>query len=147
MTRIERLCAFAQEIRFENLPPVVVDTAKRSILDALACAFAAVGCPPETIAEKAYGTSFGGSGTGTVIGRSRGYSTEASALLNGILVRYLDWMDTYGTFSRDFVTPAENVATALACCEEASTSGKTLIEALVVGYEAQTRFADAYSFT
>ena len=147
-SKIGELCRFAESIRYDALPAEVVEAVKLALLDAFACAFAASGCPPESIAERAFGKQFGGEANCSVIGRPKAYPLESAALLNGILVRYLDWMDGFGAFDHgDFCHPIENIPIALASCESAAASGRTLIEAILVGYETQLRLADAFSFT
>jgi 2-methylcitrate dehydratase len=65
--------------------------------------------------------------------------------VNGILARYLDFMDVY--WAKDICHPAENIPLALACVESVKGSGRALIEAVVAGYEAQLRLTHALSFT
>jgi 2-methylcitrate dehydratase len=71
-------------------------------------------------------------------------STEGAAMVNGVLVRYLDYNDIYvGSGSQH---PSEIIPIALAACEEAGRSGRDFIETIVVGYETITRINDAVSF-
>jgi len=130
------LVALTQRVRYDELPQSTVAAARRAILDALGCAIAAQGCEPARIAGRVLPP---GGGEATVIGESGGSSVERAVLVNGILVRYLDFMDVY--WAKDVCHPAENVPLALAAVEAANGSGKSLVEAVVAGYEAQLRLA------
>jgi len=63
-------------------------------------------------------------------------TVEGALFVNGVLVRSLDLNDTY--IGTDPLHPSEVLPTALALCEEKRRSGRDLIEAMVVGYEASS---------
>jgi 2-methylcitrate dehydratase len=69
---------------------------------------------------------------------------KAPCFVNGVLVRSLDLNDT--CIGTEPLHPSEVLPTALALCEEKRQSGRDLIAAIVVGYEANTRANDALSF-
>ena len=140
----QRLAQYAASVRFEDLPSEVVQACKRLLLDALACAFGAVGSPPAKIAEATFRKAFGSSGPASIIGGPQLIATEGAALVNGALIRYLDLNDVY--FGNDPSHPSEIIPSAIACCEEAGRNGRELIEALVVGYETEVRLNDAFSW-
>ena len=137
------LAAYAVGVRYADLPREIVAATKRLLLDTLACAFGAVGAQPAKIAEATFRKAYGGGTAASVIGGGM-ISTEGAALVNGVLVRYLDFNDTY--VGSEPLHPGEIVPLALACCEEAGGSGRALVEALVVGYEGETRINDAFTF-
>ena len=137
------LAAYALGVRYADLPREIVAATKRLLLDALGCAFGAVGAQPAKIAEATFRKAFGGATSASIIGGGM-ISTEGAALVNGVLVRYLDFNDTY--VGREPLHPSEIVPLALACCEETGSSGRALLEALVVGYEGETRINDAFTF-
>jgi 2-methylcitrate dehydratase len=140
----QRLAQYAAGVRYEDLPEAVVQACKRLLLDALGCAFAAVGTSPPTIAEATFRKAFASGGSATIIGSPQTISTEGAILVNGTLIRQLDLNDVY--FGKDPSHPSEIVPAAIACCEEAGRSGRDLLEALVVGYEAEVRLCDAFSW-
>jgi 2-methylcitrate dehydratase len=70
-------------------------------------------------------------------------SPELAAFANGILVRYLDYNDTY--LSKEPAHPSDNIPAALAVGEAEGADGRRLIEAIVIGYEVQSRLCDAAS--
>ncbi len=139
-----RLAAYADALTFDKLPPDVIAALKRLLIDTLACAFGAVGCEPAAIAEKTFRASFGGPAVATLIGGKAPVSAEGAALINGVLVRYLDFNDIYAGAAP--AHPSECIPTALACCEEASRSGRDLLTAIAVGYETQLALVEAVPF-
>ena len=141
----EQLADYALGPRYADLPREIVDGVKRLLIDTLACAFGAVDSPPARIAEETFRKTFGGSEVASVIGGKRMMSTEGATLINGILVRYLDLNDIYVGFDPNH--PSECIPAALAVAEETGASGRALIEAILVGYEAQLALADAFSFS
>jgi 2-methylcitrate dehydratase len=63
--------------------------------------------------------------------------------VNGILIRYLDFNDTY--LSKEPAHPSDNLAAVLSAGEVSNSTGSELISAAVVAYEVQCRLADAWS--
>ena len=140
----QKFAEFALAVRYEDLPANVVASAKRVLLDTLGCAFGSVGSEPANIAETTIRKTFGEGNTATVIGYPRSATVEGALFVNGVLVRSLDMNDTY--IGTEPLHPSEVIPTALALCEDQGRSGRDLIEAIVVGYEASTRVNDAISF-
>lgn len=138
---VSTLVAETANVRLGSLPASTVLAAKRALLDALGCGIAAIGCEAAAMVDRV--TPRGGSPEATVYGESTSTSLERAVLLNGVLVRYLDMMDVY--WANDICHPAENVPLALACVESIEGTGARLLEAIVAGYEAQTRLAHAMS--
>jgi 2-methylcitrate dehydratase len=143
-TEAQRLARFAADIAFDKLPASTTTTVKRLVLDTLGCALGAIDSEPARIAETiapAVGSTERGA---TIIGSGRRTTASAAAFVNGTQVRYLDFLDVY--FTKDVCHPSENIPPAIACVEEVGGSGRDLIEAIVVGYEAQARLCDAFAF-
>jgi 2-methylcitrate dehydratase len=63
-------------------------------------------------------------------------------LLNGALVRYLDFNDSY-LAPRETCHPSDNLGAVLAAAELARADGATLLTALAVAYQVQCRLSDA----
>ena len=140
----ERMAQYAAGVRFADLPPDVVQACKRYLLDALACAFGAVSANSTKITQEVFRKTFGSGGSATVIGSPNLIATEGATLINGTLIRELEFNDIY--FGKDPAHPSEIISAAIACCEEAGRSGRDLIEAIVVGYELEVRLSDALSW-
>ncbi|MFQ5737122.1 MAG: MmgE/PrpD family protein, partial [Thermodesulfobacteriota bacterium] len=78
-----------------------------------------------------------------VVGSPAGFHTtpEMAAFANGVLVRYLDFNDTY--LSREPAHPSDNIPAALAAAMAAGRSGRELIAAVAAAYEVQCALCDA----
>ena len=132
----ERLAAFGLDLRFEDIPTAVVESAKLHFLDTLGCGLAAhalgvAGAPRRALLE-AYGE-----GPATVLGARQTLPAPAAACANGALCHALDYDDTHSAAICNvgaIVGPA-----ALALGEAASASGAELLAALVVGSETVSR--------
>src|SRR5947208_5430276 len=70
-------------------------------------------------------------------------SPEWATFVNGLLIRYLDFNDTY--LSLEPAHPSDNLAAVLAVGEAAGAGGRELITAAVLAYEVQCRLCDAAS--
>jgi 2-methylcitrate dehydratase len=138
-----RLADFALAVKYDDLPKEIVTTVKRLLLDTLGCGYGAIGSAPARLTEQTWRKNYAGPGSATILGNSRPMSTEGAAMVNGVLVRYLDYNDIYvGSGSQH---PSEIIPIALAACEEAGRSGRDFIATIVVGYETITRINDAVS--
>jgi 2-methylcitrate dehydratase len=120
---------------------VVVHETKRRLIDALGCALGARHAATPQAAERVASRIAAKQGATTLYGNST--SPDMAAFVNGILIRYLDFNDTY--LSKEPAHPSDNLAAVLAAGEFASSTGKDLISAAVVAYEVQCRLADAWS--
>src|SRR5947208_9045173 len=70
-------------------------------------------------------------------------SVEWATFVNGLLIRYLDYNDTY--LSLEPAHPSDNLAAVLAVGDMAGRGGRELITAAVLAYEIQCRLCDAAS--
>jgi len=70
-------------------------------------------------------------------------SVEWATFVNGLLIRYLDYNDTY--LSLEPAHPSDNLAPVLAVGESVGADGKELITAAILAYEIQCRLCDAAS--
>lgn len=143
ITLTERLTSFGAKLRFEDMPGEDVAAIKRLVLDTLGCALGAVGCEPVRMLAPMLRPSSDDLDAATLIGSGQRVTLADAILHNGALVRYLDYMDVY--WARDICHPSENIPAALAAAEASHRSGRTLIEAIALGYEAQVRLADVFS--
>lgn len=135
----EQLADFALDIRFGDIPEASVANIKRLTIDTLGCALGALGCVPAKITEGLIEPATTDD-RASIIGSGAQTTAAFAALVNGALTRYLDFMDVY--WSQDVCHPSENIPVAIALAEAAGASGKALMEAIVVGYEAQLRICD-----
>ena len=139
-TVADRLAEYAHSVSFGRLPAPVTHEAKRRLLDSLGCAFGAIKAEPCMIADRvARAVKAPGGSTLWMTGHKT--LPDLAAFANGAMVRYLDFNDTY--LSKEPAHPSDNVAAILAVGEAAHTSGKQVLEAMVLAYEIQCRLCDA----
>ncbi|ANN77969.1 MmgE/PrpD family protein [Bordetella flabilis] len=139
----EKLARYCSELRYQDLSARSVAAIRRLVLDSLGCAVGALHAEPLRILAGEARLPAGPGDTASLIGGG-GVALESAVLVNGALTRYLDFNDVY--WARDVCHPSENIPLALACVEACGGDGRRLIEAIAVGYEAQIRLADSFSF-
>ena len=137
----ERLAKYAVGLTFEKLTPEAVHEAKRRFIDSFATAVGAMPAEAYRIAKKCALRVSGNPGA-SILGGGR-TSPEWATFVNGLLIRYLDFNDTY--LSKEPAHPSDNLAPVLAVGEAVNASGRDLITAAVLAYEIQCRFCDAAS--
>src|SRR2546426_11826818 len=136
-----RLAEYACALRFEDLPRPVVHEAKRRFIDSFATAVGAMDADAYAIAKKCALRVQGTPSVG-LLGGGRS-SVEWATFVNGLLIRYLDYNDTY--LSLEPAHPSDNLAAVLAVGEAVKAPGQALITAGVLAYEFQCRMCDAAS--
>jgi len=131
--------SFASGLSLELVPPAVADRAKALTLDFLASAVRARGEAESTPAILASLAALGldGPGPATVMGDERGYIAPIAALLNGALGHSLDFDDTHAESSLHPSAPV--VSAALTAGELVGASGRTVLTAIIAGYEVCCR--------
>jgi 2-methylcitrate dehydratase len=138
----ERLATYAHSINYEDLPKDVIYEVKRRVIDSLGCAIGAYNSEPVRIAIEV-ASSVESTYNATIFGTKRKTSPDLSAFVNGVMIRYLDYNDTY--LSKEPAHPSDNISTALSVAEAERKGGRDLITAIVIGYEIQCRLCDAAS--
>jgi 2-methylcitrate dehydratase len=136
----ERLAEYALSIEYDKVDKETVTQIKARIIDALGCAIGASGEKPVEIARETV-RGLRSRGSSTVIGSSLGTSPELATFVNGLMVRYFDFNDTY--LSKEPAHPSDNLAPCLAVAEAEGSTGRDLIVAAVTAYEIQCRLCDA----
>lgn len=139
ITIAEKIADFGLGLNFDGLSDVVVHEVKRRVIDSLGCALGAIDSPP-VVAARAVAPRLG-NGLARIIGTDILTAPEYAAFVNGVMVRYLDWNDTY--LSLEPAHPSDNIPAALACAEVAGRTGREFITAVVAAYEVQCRLCDA----
>jgi 2-methylcitrate dehydratase len=142
MKLAERLAHYATSIRYDQLPPETIHEAKRRWIDSIACAFGAWRSETAQIVRQVASQVSSPYGA-TVLGTSHKASPDWAAFANGLLIRYLDYNDTY--LSKEPAHPSDNLAAVLSVAEAENANGKEAIVATVLAYEIQCRLCDAAS--
>src|SRR5262249_38488873 len=104
-----RLADYACALRFEDLPSAVVHEAKRRFIDSLATAVGAMNADAYAIAKRCALRVQAQPGA-SLLGGGRS-SAEWATFVNGLLIRYLDYNDTY--LSLEPAHPSDNLAPVL----------------------------------
>jgi 2-methylcitrate dehydratase len=138
-THVERLGAFAANASFDQLSEGAVEALKLRVLDSLGTALGALGAEPVALVRRQV-EDFGGAPHCSLIGGGRS-APDRAALLNGALVRYLDFNDAY-LAPGETCHPSDNMAPVLAACEYAGAGGRDFLTALAVAYQVQCRLSD-----
>ena len=130
-----RLAEFVAGLRYEDLPPGTVASAKEQLTSILGAIYAGSRMPPGRRFAGAV-RGFGDRPEATVIGR-RPFRTSVrhAALLNSVYAQILEWED----FTFIAHTGASIVPAALAAAELGRASGKELLAAIVAGNEILAR--------
>jgi 2-methylcitrate dehydratase len=140
MNLAERLGGYAEALEYGDLGSQVVEEAKKRIVDSLGCAIGAFSEPPVRIARRV-AAAYDRRGGSTVLGRRGKTAPDMATFVNGLMVRYFDYNDTY--LSKEPAHPSDNLSACLAVGERERSSGKELLTALVLAYEVQCRLCDA----
>ena len=131
----QALATFAASLDLDAVPERVRQTAKGTLLDALACALAGHQ-GEETPQIAAFAATLAQSQETSVIGGGRSSLTGAT-LLNGFLVTAVTMCDTHRA-TLTHVMP-EVLPPALAIAERDGLSGRELLTAIIAGCEVTTR--------
>lgn len=140
-TLASRLAAYATGLTFETLTKEAVHETKRRFIDSFATAVGAMPAEAYRAARRCASRVSGNPGA-SILGGGR-TSVEWATFVNGLLIRYLDFNDTY--LSKEPAHPSDNLAAVLAAGEAVGANGRDLITAAVLAYEIQCRFCDAAS--
>ncbi|MBI3308163.1 MAG: MmgE/PrpD family protein [Candidatus Melainabacteria bacterium] len=141
-TKAYLLSNYVLSLKPENLPKDVIHEVKRRVLDSLACA---VGAYNSKVSKYLLKTcpKVKGKYSAQLFGKKKKAFYEEAAFLNGSLVRYLDFNDTY--LSLEPAHPSDNIAPLIAVAQAYGKSGLELILAIAVAYEIQCRLCDGAS--
>lgn len=116
------------------------DLAGRFVLDSLACSVGAYAAEPVKRLRSTYGDRRAAT-EATLLGTDRTVAPEYAALVNGTMVRYLDYNDCY--LSGDSVChPSDHIPGLLAVAESEGADGADLLAAVVLAYEIESRGVD-----
>jgi 2-methylcitrate dehydratase len=139
---VDDLCNYTSSLAFADLPAEVVHQAKRLLVDTLGCALGGYPSEPSKIA-RALADTVSSRLPATVLGSGQQTSLDLATFANGVMIRYLDFNDGYT--SKESGHPSDAIAAVLSPAEVAHGDGKSVITAIVLGYEVFCRLCDAVS--
>jgi 2-methylcitrate dehydratase len=140
-TLARRLADYAVNLSFDKLTKEAVHETKRRFIDSFATAVGAMPANAYAVAKKCALQVSSNPGS-TLLGGGQS-SIEWATFVNGLLIRYLDFNDTY--LSKEPAHPSDNLAAVMSVGEANGAGGRDLITAAVLAYEIQCRFCDAAS--
>ncbi|HUY50280.1 MAG TPA: MmgE/PrpD family protein [Streptosporangiaceae bacterium] len=139
-TLAQRLASFAVGARFETLPPEVVDSVRKRVLDILGICVAA--SPLDTsAAARGYAEEQGGVQQAHAVATPGRMPATLAAFVNGVLAHSLDYDDTH--LPSVLHPSATVVPAALAVAEAVGADGPATIAAIAVGLETCIRIGMA----
>ncbi len=145
MTVAGKLVKYANDFSFERLPSEVIHQTKRILIDALGCCIGAYNADACRIVRDLV-LELGGVQESTLIGSGLKTNCANAALVNGIMVRYLDYNDLYVVSAGKWYIgshPSDSIPGILSVAERVHASGKDLITAIVLSYELSARFCNS----
>ena len=137
---VDKIADYVIDLKTREVPFEISKLVKERVLDSIATAIGALNSPPikaiyNTLKDIAGKGSYG-FGFGEV-------SPDQASFLNGCLVRYLDFNDTY--LSKEALHPSDNIPGIWAVGEYVGVDGETFIKGIIASYELSCRLADASS--
>ena len=138
------LVDYVHDLRYEQIPPEVIERAKMLLLDFLGVALGGLRVAESTapilagIADLAEGAA----GTSTVVGRGETLPAHYAALANATLAHSMDFDDTHREAIIHIGTPL--FATLLALAERYGASGRDFLTAAVAGYDVIGKLGKAH---
>lgn len=130
------IAEFARGLRFEDIPPSVVQSAKDHVLDALGVGLAASSLR-FAVGVRDAAAALGRGAESSALGFAERLPAPSAALLNGTLIHSLEFDDTHiasVVHGSSVIVPA-----ALAVAEREGRSGRDLLRAVVIGWEVFVR--------
>jgi 2-methylcitrate dehydratase PrpD len=140
MGTTEDLAGWLVASRPDDIPADVVHEARRALINIVGCALGGARHPAVDITIGALGAMFGPPDA-AVLGRPERADPLHAALLNGITSHVEDFDDT---LPRNYIHASSPVASALLAYASANrVSGRDLVHAFVLGFEATSRLGNA----
>jgi 2-methylcitrate dehydratase len=135
---LSRISDFAFTFHYDDMPQAVLQAAHERLIDALGCALGSSalpsGCPPANAGRRVASLAARAEHEGRVIGTQDVLSAEAATFINGCLIRYLDFNDTWPGHH-----PSDALAALFAVAPAVRANGRELLSAMVVSYEISIR--------
>jgi 2-methylcitrate dehydratase len=129
---LHHLCDYALALSYHDLAEEVIRRTKQIVLDTVGCALGGAESPPGKIAMAA-ASEITSAVPSTVLISGLKTSPDLAAFANGVMIRYLDFNDTYA--GSPTCHPSDLLAPVLAVVDARDGTGKDVILGMVLGYE------------
>ena len=140
MDLAEQLADYVHSINYQDVPENVVHETKKRIVDSLGCAIGAFNADPVKISRKIAEAARDSQGS-SLFGTRKKTTPDLAAFVNGIMVRYFDYNDTY--LSKEPAHPSDNIGPCFSVAESERVTGRDLLLSIILAYEIQCRLCDA----
>ncbi|TMB71255.1 MAG: MmgE/PrpD family protein [Deltaproteobacteria bacterium] len=137
---LNHLCDYALKLSYRDLPQEVIGRTKHIVMDTVGCALGGAQSPPAKIARAA-AAELTSAIPSTVLISGQKTSPDLAAFANGVMIRYLDFNDTYA--GSPTCHPSDLLAPVLAVVDARNGSGKDVILGTVLGYEVLCGLIDS----
>lgn len=135
----QTLAHYVTDLTYDQLPASAVHETKKRLVDAIACAIGGYTSAPAEIARRV-AANISGIPPARLFSTGKQTSMEMAAFANAVMVRYLDFNDTY--ISKGSGHPSDMIAAILAVAEAQRCSGKDTLLAVAIAYEVYAALAD-----
>ncbi len=135
----EEIASFVCNLSFDDLEEGVIHEVGRRITDSFGVATASIDSPPAAAFHHALDFY---KGEAHLIGGGTA-SADAASFYNSLLIRYLDFNDTY--LSREPLHPSDMIGTLLSVGSLFKSDAKSFFTAIAAGYEVGIRLCDSAS--
>jgi 2-methylcitrate dehydratase len=135
----QQLAEYVHSIKYQDVPDNVIHETKKRIVDSLGCGIGAFNAEPVKISRKVAEAAKDEKGA-TLFGTRKKTTPDLAAFVNGIMVRYFDYNDTY--LSKEPAHPSDNIGPCFSVAEAEGVTGKDLLLSIVLAFEIQCRLCD-----
>jgi 2-methylcitrate dehydratase len=137
---LNHLCDYALKLSYRDLPQEVIGRTKQITMDTVGCALGGAESPPVKIARAA-ASEITSAIPSTVLVSGQKTSPDLAAFTNGVMIRYLDFNDSYA--GSPTCHPSDLLAPVLAVVDARNGNGKDVILGMVLAYEVLCGLIDA----
>lgn len=141
---LKHLCDYALGLSYTDLPQPVIERAKHIVLDTVGCALGGAQSPPAKIA-RTVAAEITSATPATVLASGEKTSLDLAAFANGVMIRYLDFNDSYASIPT--CHPSDLLAPVLAVADAKHGTGQDVILGMVLGYEVLCGLIDSGMMT
>jgi 2-methylcitrate dehydratase len=135
----QQLAEYVHSVKYQDVPENVIHETKKRIVDSLGCGIGAFNAEPVKISRKIADAARDEKGS-TLFGTKRKTTPDLAAFVNGIMVRYFDYNDTY--LSKEPAHPSDNIGPCFSVAEAEGSTGRDLLLSIILAFEIQCRLCD-----
>ncbi|MBV9582932.1 MAG: MmgE/PrpD family protein [Chloroflexi bacterium] len=137
----QKIVEYAEALRVQDLTPACIRETQHHLLDSIGCVLGGFDSPPSRIA-RAFSRSVSAQPGARVFGDGNLSAPDVAAFANTVMLRYLDFNDTFVAGSQH---PSDMVPGVLAVAEATHAPGAEVLLAIVLGYEIAGALAASVS--